>query len=169
MKAVEQQNMEERAFRKAKIEEGCELYLKMAERTGRLPNNCWTKIMEDIGSPQWMKRYHLYNEIKRKRQQQPKSKAPIQMEPVTMSIVTNANDDVSEASTLDELIKQIITTDKDDASVVSQLTECGPEDREMFYPSKEKSYAKTDLTKIKKRLYSSPSKAKQVKRVKRSD
>jgi len=186
MMAVDKPTMEEIASRKAKIEAGCEIYFKMIASTGRLPNNCWSKIMEDLGSPQWMKRHHLYNEItKRKRRQEPNTRigittpiAPI----VNKSVITKSNDDVSEASTLDELVKTIITTDRkndndNDNDDVSELTDCGVEDRLVFYPQtstreKDGSAKKTDLKKVKKKLYATPSKSKtsiQSKRAKVSD
>lgn len=145
---------EEKEFRKAVIEAGCELYFKMATPTGRLPKNCWSKIMEDLGSPGWIKRDHIYSEIKRKRLQQPKVQTQTPAEPiVNKSVITKSNDDVSEASTLDELVKTIVSTENNDD--LSALTECGPEDRQ--YSIKGKSYAKADLKKVKRTLYSSPS------------
>jgi hypothetical protein len=131
--------------------------------------------MEDLGSPQWMKRYHLYNEIKRKRLQQPQSqtKTPIAPGVKNKSVVTKSNDDVSEASTLDELIKIVISTDNEDD--VSELTGTGgPEDRPLFFTKEKPGCAKADLKILKKKLYSSPSTPKaittrKVKRAKVSD
>ena len=141
----------------------------MVAHTGRLPNNYWSKIIEDLGSPQWMKRHHLYNEInKRKRRQEPCIKNHIKtpIEPIlNKTVITKSNDDVSEASTLDELVKTVISTDEkyDD---ISELTGCGVEDR-LFYSQSSTdrggSSEKTDLEKLKKRLYSTPSQPSKTK------
>jgi hypothetical protein len=176
MKMMDKQSLEEIAFRKAKIAAGCELYLKMAANTGRLPNNCWSKIMKDLGSPQWMKRHHVYNEIKRKRQGTVSYVKPRRRRPPSYietsvehhelehrkppSIITRSNDDVSEASTLDDIVKTVIIVNHEDPSVVSQLTECGPEERPRSTGAKVQVGSKENLKTVQKKLYDSPLKPK---------